>query len=244
MTAATERHQSIAQQQRRLRPKWTWFYAVLIIIGAAILAFNIFRPITVLPRITLAPGFALKDQTATTLTSEDQRGRLTLYSFSYGACDDECTQTPAQIASVRAGIAQRFPDDIGLDIVTISLDPVRDTPHALAEVAAVYEGDSAETINWHWLTDDPARVRHVVGGGFALYYDQRDTETGEYAIEFQPRYVLVDRLGIIRAEYFTSTPETDLLERDINFLLSEERNSTGVAKIGYEAAHLFLCYPR
>ena len=56
--------------------------------------------------------------------------------------------------------------------------------------------------------------------------------------------MLVDHLGIMRAEYRTGALDPALLARDVNLLLEEAANSQGVVRLGYEAAHLFLCYPR
>ena len=58
------------------------------------------------------------------------------------------------------------------------------------------------------------------------------------------RYVLVDHLGIMRADYRTGVLDPALLVRDVNLLVEEAANSDGIARLGYEAAHLFLCYPR
>ena len=63
-------------------------------------------------------------------------------------------------------------------------------------------------------------------------------------VAFEPRYVLVDQSGMIRARYFTAVPDPTVLQRDINLLLQEAKNLTGSKKVAYEAAHLFLCYPR
>lgn len=241
MTTVTEAKPS-QPGQRRLLPRWAWFYSPLVLVASAILAFNIFQPITVLPRITLSPGFALKNQEGITITSEDRRGQLTLFSFSYSNCED-CKQTPAQIDAIRTALRERYSANIGLDIATISLDPERDTPQNLGTTIAPSQSDNP--IGWEWLTSESNRVRHVIGGGFGLFYKATEPDGDrDYDIRFEPRYVLVDRLGIMRAIYHTATPDVDLLERDINFLLNEEQNSKGVAKIGYEAAHLFLCYPR
>jgi protein SCO1/2 len=56
--------------------------------------------------------------------------------------------------------------------------------------------------------------------------------------------MLVDGSGIIRAEYRTATPDMAIIERDINLLLEEAENIDGPSRYAYEAAHLFLCYPR
>ncbi len=48
----------------------------------------------------------------------------------------------------------------------------------------------------------------------------------------------------MRAEYRTGALDPALLARDVTLLLEEAANSQGVVRLGYEAAHLFLCYPR
>ena len=62
--------------------------------------------------------------------------------------------------------------------------------------------------------------------------------------KFDPAFILVDGWGIMRAEYRTAAPEVDLIMRDIDLVTTEARNSTGAARYAYEAAHLFVCYPR
>ena len=63
------------------------FGATLVL---AVIAFATFQPIKVLPRIRLAPGFVLVDQHGDTFTSEDLRGSVTLYTFTYGGCEAPC----------------------------------------------------------------------------------------------------------------------------------------------------------
>ena len=76
----------------------------------------------------------------------------------------------------------------------------------------------------------------IVGGGFDLYFDDD--------AQFAPRWVLVDALGQMRARYHTAQPDPAILQRDINLLLAEMENSQGIGRFGYEAAHLFACYPK
>ena len=211
---------------------------LLLAVGSA--SFAIFQPITVLPRITLAPGFNLINQAEERVSNEALRGQVTLYSFSYVDCAEECSQSGADIAAVRDSLAEALGNGRSpLQFVTISLDPEQDTPEKLSSFASQWAMDN-NSIPWQWLTGDSQQVRYAVGGGFDLYY--KAEENGR--IQFQPRYVLVDRLGMIRARYFQAIPDTDILLRDINFLAEEAANSEGAQAIAYEAAHLFLCYPR
>ncbi len=76
----------------RIRPVWV-FYALLALLLIIVLAFIVFRPILILPRITLAPGFALTDQDGNRLTNEDMRGKLVLYNITHTDCDPPCRQT-------------------------------------------------------------------------------------------------------------------------------------------------------
>ena len=56
------------------------------IVFLAVGAFVVFQPVQVLPRVRLAPGFTLTDQSGERLTSEDLRGKFVLYSLTYTSC--------------------------------------------------------------------------------------------------------------------------------------------------------------
>lgn len=227
-------------------PRIWWVYIPLGIFAAIVLAFNIFQPITVLPRVGLSPGYSFQNQNAEQITSEDFRGKLTLYSFSYANCEENCPQSLENIASVHDVLQENVPTNVDLALVTISLDPERDTVEKLNTAMSKYapDDDDADTVPWHFLTGDPLKTKYAVGGGFDLYYNPEEHEVADnYQITFQPRYVLVDGWGIIRSKYGVSVPTTELLLRDINLISEEIENSEGAAKLAYEAAHLFLCYP-
>lgn len=240
----TER--AVAEPGRGVHSPRNWAYGVAIVVTLAIVAFNIIRPITVLPRIAPSPGFSFLDADGLTVTSEDQRGRLTLYSFTYLDCADACPQSIGDIAALRHAVGDLLPSDTPLSFVTISLDPQRDTPARLKKVTRETLGDVAGAPEWRLLTGDPLRTRYTVGGGFGIYYAPSKESAAQEPdrITFDPRYVLVDGLGIMRAEYRTGAPAPELIARDVNLLLKEAANSDGIARLGYEAAHLFLCYPR
>ncbi len=223
----------------------TWLYGLASLIALSIVAFNVIRPIVVLPRIAPSPGFALLDSERQPVTSENRRGFLTLYSFSYLDCDTQCPQSLDDIAALREAVAATLPADTPLSFITISLDPERDTPERLG-AAGAERASPADAPAWLLLTGDPARTRAIVGGGFGVYYSEPNVPAADASprVRFDPRYVLVDHLGIMRAEYRTGTPDPALVARDVNLLLEEAANSNGVVRLGYEAAHLFLCYPR
>ncbi len=224
---------------------WKWLFAFIGLLLLAVAAFYLFRPIVVLPRITLAPGYSLVNHAGEAVVSESWRGRLTLYSFTYSRCGADCPQSLQDIAALRAAVAARLePDDPQLNFVTLTVDPERDTPEALRALADLGEQlpPGRPDLPWVLLTGDPLEMKYIVGGGFHVYY-AADART-DGGVAFEPRYVLVDASGILRAEYFSATPDPALIVRDLRLLADEAARSTGAARVAYEAAHLFACYPR
>jgi protein SCO1/2 len=226
----------------------TWVIRLLYVLGAlfviAVLSFNIFQPIKVLPRVSLAPGFVFANQDGISKTSEDFRGKLTIYSFTYAGCSASCPQTTQQMQALKSALARLPAQDVKYALVTISLDPDHDTPDMWQKYAAPFLAGDASNVSWDFLSGDTTRTRYVVGGGFSVYYKNLPSQANSSAsITFEPRYVLVDGWGIIRAEYRGAELDISRVIRDVGYLQSEIRNSQGVARYAYEAAHLFRCYP-
>lgn len=218
------------------RPSLRLWFALLILPVAAVMAFVIFRPIQVLPRIALAPGYSFTDQDGARVTSEDMRGSLTLYTFSYSRCQADCADPSRYFASIQDDVAQLDTGGIPVRFVTISFDPAVDTPAVLTEYARRLEADPGQ---WRFITGDPDQLKNVIGNGFRVYYNRE--ADGTYT--FDNSFALVDGWGILRATY-RGAPDPAIVQRDIGLILTEAANSTGVNRFAYEAAHLFLCYPR
>ncbi|UCC53663.1 MAG: hypothetical protein JSV68_06745, partial [Anaerolineaceae bacterium] len=112
-----------------------------------------------------------------------------------------------------------------------------DTPQVLRSFS---ESLGADPARWHFVTGPVERLRWVIGGGFKLYLDHMD----DGRIVLDPGFMLVDGLGILRAEYRMADLEADRVLRDIVLIAEEAQNGGGANKVVYEAAHLFMCYPR
>jgi protein SCO1 len=226
------------QPPRRTFPRWTKIVGgVLGVLLGAALAFAIIQPIKVLPRIRVAPGYALVDQAGAAFTSETARGAVTLYSFVPLDCGEQCDEVASTLREVRDRVPLEADlADVDFRIVTIALADEPD-PAALAAAA---EASGADGEQWRWVGGEWDRVRTVVGAGFRRYFE-RD-EAGD--IEFDRGFVIVDGNGVIRAEnrYATVSDDADKLVRQVGTLGDEIRYAHGFAALGYEAAHLFLCY--
>jgi len=210
---------------------------VLGALGGALLAFAILQPIKVLPRIRVAPGYALVDQSGVSITSEDQRGAVTLYTFVPLGCGERCVAINETMAEVRDRVGVEA--DLGgvpFEMVTVVL---ADDPSP-AEVAAASSSAGADGEDWRWVSGDWAAIKTLVGTGFQRYFEEGDD--GEIA--FDVGYVLVDGNGVIRGAYRfqTLSTEADKLVGHVGMLGDEIRYSTGAGGWAYEAAHLFSCY--
>jgi len=212
-------------------------FLVVLVVGGA-LAFAIFQPVKVLPRIRLAPGFALTDQNNALLTNEDMRGKIVVYAFTYTRCVDPCRSTTPTLQELQPEVEALDTGGIPIRFVTISVDHVKDNPAALNDFAAAA---GAHPDLWKFVgSSDPVTLKNVVGGGFEVYFEAQNPDV----IKLDPVFMLVDGLGIIRGEYryTSSTPDAERLMRHIQVLVEEAHNSKGAAKLAYEAAHLFMCY--
>lgn len=218
--------------------KLVWlFYLVLGLFLLAVLTFATLRPILVLPRITLGPGFSLIDQDGNRLTNEDMRGKITLYNITHTRCTSPCPETSKIMKDVQVRLEGVDTGGIPVELVTISVDPERDTPETLLAYA---ESLDADLNKWHFATGPEDRLRWIIGDGFRLYFNKSD----DGRIVFDPGFMLVDGIGILRAEYRTGTPKAERIVSDIELIVKEVNNSDGANKVAYEAAHLFMCYPR
>ena len=241
----TQLTQQINQPQRARLSVWLprLFYALMGVWVLAVLAFNVFKPIKVLPRISLAPGFVFTNQAGERKTSEDYRGKVTVYNFTYSQCAAGCPQTTAQMEALRLALAQLTGQGVQFSLVTISIDPERDTPDVLHTYSAPFLAGQGNETTWDFLSGEITRTKYVVGGGFSVYYESIRSPEGQTTLKFDPHFVLVDGWGIIRAEYRTAELNISTVLQDIGYLEAEIQNSKGVGRFAYEAAHLFRCYP-
>ena len=110
----------------------------------------------------MMPSFALVDQSGTTVKSESLRGHALVVSFVFTTCVQACPLITAQLARAQARVRTEKLD-ARVRFVSITLDPVTDTPDVLRRYADAYGIDHT---TWHFLTgasDDVARVIRAFG---------------------------------------------------------------------------------
>jgi protein SCO1/2 len=105
----------------------------------------------------LAPDFTLTDQSGAEVTLANLRGKTLLIDFIYTHCPGPCPILTSRHAQLQRELAPAL--RARTHFVSISLDPERDTPEALASYARARGADLA---HWSFLTGEPERVRKVL----------------------------------------------------------------------------------
>ena len=164
-----------------------------------------------LPTIAPAPEFALTSQDGTQLGLADLRGKVVAVSFIYTLCTGTCqVLTPMMLF-----VQDRLGPDFGTKIafVSITVDPVRDTPEVLKEYARALGADLG---GWAFLTGAPEAIREVTGryGVFAA-----PAANGDVDHSFLTS--VVDRRGILRVQYLGARFDPEEFRRDLLSLAKE-----------------------
>jgi len=104
-----------------------------------------------------APDFSLTDQDGKPVRAADLRGGFVLLDFVYTHCPGPCPI----LTGLHADVQRRLPPDLRgrVRLVSISLDPERDTPEALRAYALARGADLA---SWSFLTGRPEAVDAVL----------------------------------------------------------------------------------
>lgn len=205
----------------------------VVVFGGLLLGFLGLRSLGVLPRLSFAPGWSLEDQLGRTVTSDGLRGRVVLLTFSCLRCEQSQEGTFKVLRETLAEVRRIEERTAPIVLATVSLDsePSYDRQARTAELGA---GDD----EWLLLSGSRQRISEVVREGFEVYFE-KDAEGN---LRFDPVFLLVDGLGIVRARYRIGYPSPDRLARDIRSVLREVGAESSGLRLAYQAAHFFSCY--
>lgn len=181
------------------------------------------------------PDFALTERSGRTVSRADLLGRVWVANFVYTQCRETCPLQSAQIARLQA----EFESEEDLRLVSITVDPERDTPAVLARYAERYGADPAR---WWFLTGDKRAIYRLAQEGFRLGVVDPDDQTqakgllpwlapapawathgSKGLIMHSSRLVLLDRQARIRAYHLPDDEQSlERLRRNLGTLLRGE----------------------
>lgn len=160
-----------------------------------------------------APAVRLIDASGKPFDLANLRGKAVLVSFVFTTCTGSCPATTFGMGRVQTVLKREGLLGSQVELVSITLDPERDTPEALARYARLNRADPAA---WHFLTGPPEQVRDVIrawsmwvkpmpGGG----------------LDHPSRIFLVDARGRQREIYNLQGFKPELVVEDIRAALGE-----------------------
>ena len=182
-----------------------WALAVGVLFGLP-LARSMRRQLGAAPVVLgTLPAFALTDQAGRPFGTRELEGKVWVADFIFTSCQEACPLLSERMKELARRTKQLGPD---FHLVSISVDPERDTPERLAAYGARY---GANPLAWSFLTGPAGAIQAAVTDGFKVGMGkQAVTPDGGGPTFFEifhgENLVLVDRRLRIRG-YFPATPE-------------------------------------
>jgi protein SCO1/2 len=161
--------------------------------------------------------FSLTIQDGKELKLSDLKQKTLLVGFIFTTCNGTCPATTHRMAAIQQELKARGVAKEGnVQLLSITLDPERDTPDTLKRYMRLYDIDSS---NWTFLTGPPERVKRVIAdwGMWA-----RPAANGQ--LDHPSRVYLLDGLGRVREIYNLTFLKPAWVCDDIELLLREAKD--------------------
>ena len=154
----------------------------------------------------------LTDHTGQRFDLADYAGKAVVVDFVYTSCPlpDFCPRLSAMMQAMQAPVAQRFGDRVRL--LSVSFDPVRDTPAVLAAYRARYTQAPAET--WRFAAPDTASLMPMAHR-FGLNLSSGPGQTWDHALVT----MLVGPDGVLRRVWRTADVTPEQMTRELTLVL-------------------------
>jgi protein SCO1/2 len=195
---------------------WGFLVAVLLAL-VAVTAFDRLRRPEPPPVLDPVPAFTLTNRDGRTVRLRDLAGQPWIADFVFTRCPASCPLMTARMAR----LDRQLPSDLGVRLVSFTVDPEHDTPAVLQRYAESYQAPA----RWLFLTGGKEEVYRLSRQGFKLGIDfPPPAGAGGPAVEpilHSTRFVLVDAEGRIRG-YYDGFDEDSMLKlrRDLDAISS------------------------
>jgi protein SCO1/2 len=142
-----------------------------------------------LPVYGQVPPFELTGEDGRTFASHSLNGQVWVADFIFTTCSGPCPRMSTLMRQVQNSVAS-MP---GVQLVSFTVDPARDTPEVLAAYAKRY---NAQAGRWHFLTGPQATLHGLKREAFKL-------GSVDGSLNHSTRLVLIDPRGRVRGYYGT-----------------------------------------
>ena len=151
-----------------------------------------------LPRYGEVPAFALTDAAGQPFGPAQLDGHVWVADFIFTTCPSVCPRMTEDMSKLQTWLTNRALDG-RVRLVSISVDPARDTPARLAAYAQQFH---ARPATWTFATGSQQAIEDAVVRGFKIAVNrEKDDSQDAFAIVHGTKFVLVDGKRQIRGYY-------------------------------------------
>ena len=146
----------------------------------------------------IVEDFELTERSGRKITNKDLLGRPWAVCFIFIQCAGPCQRITGQMRLLQDRLA-----DEKVRLVTITVDPQRDTPQQLAAYADAFGADGER---WWFLTGDQRKIYHLIQASFQMPVQEMvgaDSKPG-FEILHSTNVLHVDATGRVRGKYDAS----------------------------------------
>jgi len=177
-----------------------------------------------LPVIKAAADGALLDHKGRPVRLADLTlGRITVMSFIYTRCSDAkaCPYATGVLLDLHRASAEDAELAEAMRLVSMSFDPVNDTPQRMADFSAIAE-ERPQAAPWHFVTAPSVRELAPVLAAYGQAVDKKRNASDPLGpLNHTLRVFLVDAAGCIRNIYSSGTLDLRLVLADVRTLMLE-----------------------
>jgi protein SCO1/2 len=142
-----------------------------------------------LVKIGPAPKFELTNQDNVKISNDFYKGKVYVLEFFFATCPSICPKMNANMVTIQ----NTFFGNPNFGIVSITIDPLHDTPAVLKDHAELL---GAKSSNWNFLTGDKDYIYGLSNKGFNIYVGENSKVQGGF--EHSGLFALIDKNGNIR----------------------------------------------
>jgi len=186
--------------------------AVFIVTAGLFTGFYFLRPHgfhgTVIQSNDPAYDFSLTS-TAGNISPSNYRGKLVLLYFGYTNCVDIC---PATLATAGQALQQLGKNADNVQLIMISLDPMRDTPNVLATYVTQFHPSFIGVTGTRDQLEEVATL-------YGIYYNKTESIDGmDYTLNHTSTLLVIDRDGYLKLTYAFGVTAEEIAD-DLKYML-------------------------
>ena len=167
-----------------------------------------------LPKLFPLPEAQLVNETGKPVRMSEMKGHVVVYDFIFTHCSGTC---PMMTATMQR-LTKKIPANAPVRFVSISVDPIRDTPEVLQRYAKYARNDP----RWMFLTGDRNVIVDLSIKGFKLAAGDATNQPDESVLH-SVKFAVADKNGVIR-DYYSATNDDSVehVAGVVNELLREK----------------------